>query len=654
MAWDDGLLEQQRAAACHIGSHARLLAGPGTGKTRTLTQHICFLIEEKGISPDTIRAISFTRATAGDLHQRIRRVLHEDQIPIVSTLHSFALSELLNNNVNVRDIIFPLRIADDWEENHIIFDDIKGFLGMKKSGIIDLFQLLSANWESLDVEKEDWEEQLHSRNPQFIGAWQEHRRIYGYTLRSEIVYQLKKAIEQSGGITTREEIKYLIVDEYQDLNKCDMSIINYLAQAGVELYVAGDDDQSIYGFRKAHPDGIRRFTIDYEGGKEYELGICMRCAKKVLHLGLFVVEQDRDRIEKHLESAQHCEEGTVKILRFFNQLEEASSVAILCQYLIKNKGLQPSDILILLRSDKYNVFSAPILNELHKLTVPAIKLEDQKLRNYSVRAILCFLRLHILPKDSLSWRTLLSEWCDNIGPKSIEAIYNMAKEDGCSFADAIYKAIEDKSRIPSNIRSVLLEQISRIIEINNKINSDVFEFDLELRLQSTIRLIEYVRIAAVNLNFDDELLGNTIDVFQSIIDKKEPKSLDDLIRYITSDISDSEEIRDADSVNILTMHKAKGLEAKAVFIVAAEDEYIPRMEGELNLSEDRRLLYVSLTRSKEYLYITYCNYRTGRQKHTGRANNESRRTLTRFLQDSPFSPESGKDYTKKLGLNIDS
>ena len=120
MAWDDDLLTDQRTAAKHVGTHARLLAGPGTGKTLTLTRRVCFLVTESNISAKSILALTFTRAAAGELRQRVANELGEDQSPRISTLHSFALRQLLKNATKITDLPQPLRIADDWEERNIV------------------------------------------------------------------------------------------------------------------------------------------------------------------------------------------------------------------------------------------------------------------------------------------------------------------------------------------------------------------------------------------------------------------------------------------------------------------------------------------------------------------------------------------------------
>ncbi|MEW6367743.1 MAG: UvrD-helicase domain-containing protein [Acidobacteriota bacterium] len=158
MAWDDHLLPEQRVAAAHSGAHARLLAGPGTGKTLTLTRHICYLVERKCIPPEEIVAVTFTRAAARELRRRTEDVLGTGRAPRVSTLHSFALRQLLRNATRVTALPQPLRIADDWEERHIILEDLKSLLGLKwVNEARALLNDLSADWQSLTADGADWE-----------------------------------------------------------------------------------------------------------------------------------------------------------------------------------------------------------------------------------------------------------------------------------------------------------------------------------------------------------------------------------------------------------------------------------------------------------------------------------------------------------------
>ena len=211
MAWDNNLTEEQKIAASHFGKHARLLAGPGTGKTRSLTQRVMYLVEEKNVAPNSILALTFTRAATAELKGRLKVEFGEGgKLPRVSTLHSFALKTILENSARVR-LPSPIRIVDDFEERWIIQEELKAVLGLQKvSQVADLLNRMSADWEQLT---QDWEARFPE--PKFLGAWREHRSVYGYTLRSELVYQLKLALSE-GQLQLEEPPAHLLVDEYQD------------------------------------------------------------------------------------------------------------------------------------------------------------------------------------------------------------------------------------------------------------------------------------------------------------------------------------------------------------------------------------------------------------------------------------------------------
>lgn len=438
MSWDEKLTEEQKTAASHFGGHACLLAGPGTGKTLALTRHICYLVEEQNIEPSKILVITFTRAAAHELRQRVKAELGNDKMPIISTLHSFALRQLLRNLRIITTLPQPLRIADDWEERHIILEDIKKLLNLKRiDDASKYFNLLSADWQTLTADESNWNESFP--NPAFLGAWREHRERYGYTLRSELVYQLKRALEQSSDFIIEGPPRYLIVDEYQDLNRCDLAIIEAIKNRGADVYIAGDDDQSIYGFRKAHPAGIRRFKDDFAGAKKIDLSLCKRCDPKILDISLFVARQDYQRLEKPIHSEEGRSQGAVAILRFTDQSAEANGIAIICQNLIQRNGLNPHDILILLRSDRNRVFSSEIRTHLEKLEIPvATASEDGPLSDPSARQVLSVLRLIDNPEDHLAWRTLLQVRKNQIGESTIDKLYALSNNKGLRFTGAVH------------------------------------------------------------------------------------------------------------------------------------------------------------------------------------------------------------------------
>ena len=644
MPWDDNLLKEQKAAASHTGNHARLLAGPGTGKTLTLTRHICFLIVGKNLSPDTILAITFTRAAARELRQRVAAELGENRSPRISTLHSFALRQLLKNATKITDLPQPLRIADDWEERNTVLPDLKSLLQLDHiNKARDLLNQLSADWQSLTADEADLETRLP--DPRFLGAWREHRQIYGYTLRSELVYQLKKALEQRGDFELESPIEHLLVDEYQDLNRCDLAVVERIASRGTELFVAGDDDQSIYGFRKADPVGIRRFPEDYPEVTDLELQICMRCDRDILDLGLFIARQDHRRIEKAIQPEAGRAEGEVALLRFDNQYAEATGIAGICASLMQGRGIQPDDILILLRSDRNGAFSRPIREKLEEADITVAATDElNPLDSDQARAFLAFLRLAVgNMEDSLAWRTLLQVWCQGVGEKAIGAVYDLARNRDESFAQTLIAAHANKDILPRNHRSRLFQAIDKVL---NQLKV-IFPEETDKKYTSSDELINVIQSAAECIISTKEERDIVLPKFEQAANALEAISIEELVRAMGIASEDIEQELEEGKVNILTMHRAKGLTAEAVIVVATEDQYIPGVAKGEEIGDERRLLYVSLTRARHHLFITYCDKRIGEQSHTGRDSGKVARSLTRFLVDCPYTPKDGRSFVSK-------
>jgi DNA helicase-2/ATP-dependent DNA helicase PcrA len=640
MQWYEGLSEEQKNAAKHIGSHARLLAGPGTGKTLALQRHVAFLINDKKISPGRILALTFTRAAAHELRKRVTEVLDPEQkIPQVATLHSFALSQLLHNIERLNTIPKPLRIADNWEERYIIFEDLKTILDYKLKEVKNKFSLLSADWQTLVADEVDWEKKF--ADPKFLGAWQQHRKIFGYTLRSELVYQLKRALERVGSFQFDSAYSNLLIDEYQDLNRCDLAIIASFRDRGVQIYCAGDDDQSIYGFRFAHPEGIRRFDKEFIPCTPLTLETCIRCDKEIIDLALFVAKLDPTRIDKPLKPKSDAGAGEVQLIRFEDQDDEAKGIAAICEYLLRNEGYQPNDIMILMRSDRNGLFSKIIRDRLVSKDIPIkIQESDTPLDSNSGRYLLALLRLSIDPNDNLSFRTLLM-LKHGIGYQSIFSIYEYAQNSGDNFITAANSICENPLLIPK-VGQRICDAVKEIYELFEKYSPRIQELKTQKNQE---KLIEFLTQFANEIVDDPEDRHEILEFCINLIQETQSEAINDFLTGLSSINQRIEQELATDKINMMTMHKAKGLTSKAVIIIACEDETIPgKQEDGDKEGDERRLLYVSLSRAKHFLAITYCDKRTGAQMHLGRSNGMPYRNLTRFLEHAPITPIDGKQY----------
>lgn len=637
MAWDTGLINEQRTAASHTGAHARLLAGPGTGKTFVMARRVLFLLGVRNVPSTQVVALTFTRAAVAELRARVAQDLEPFGAPPphISTLHSFALRHLLRN-VHLTDLPQPLRIADDFEQSEVVVGELKGILNRTADEVYSLLDQLSADWQSLDADAAEW--QARFPEPVFLGAWQEHRLIYGYTLRAELIYRLKRAFEADPNLDLGGQIQHLLVDEYQDLNRGDLAVIQALGVRGAEIYVAGDDDQSIYGFRGALPEGIRRFHLDYAGAIDLPLEECQRCGERILAVGQYVARLDPRRIEKRLRPRPGAPPGEVHLLRFSDQFREAAGIAMICRHLCETRGFVPEDFLLLVRGDPKGVFSRPIRTELERAGLPVQSDADPlaPLNEGEGRQFLSMLRLLVNPRDHLAWRVLLQLRNNQLGAVRLGAVYHLARDRGCRFTDALDLVAATPALIPRHGGLVAAEVIA---------TRDLLA---GLPPQGDQPLMDWLRVLAARLFADPDAQGSTLALLNRVEQNAGVTTLEELLRALGASLGRYEQERQPGAIGLMTMHQAKGLTARAVIVVAAEREYVPGPRVGAAADDERRLLYVSLTRAKEYLIISQCQRRTWAQRYTGATAGVVTRHLTPFLEGGPVPVEDGEQFVQRM------
>ena len=399
-----------------------------------------------------------------------------------------------------------------------------------------------------------------------------------------------------------------------------MAVVNELAKRGAELFVAGDDDQSIYGFRFATPTGIRNFDQFYQNAQKLALEICFRCDKNILHSAEFVASLDPARLPKPTRPKDEADDGEVLIVGFRDQTHEAESIAKKIKSLI-DAGTNPDQITILLRSDRNGTLSKPIIELLKKQGVDVSLSTDSELdNNKEYRAVLSIIRLLVDETDCLAWRTLLQIGQNGLGDECIKNLENYAQSKGIRFSEAIQKIAGNPNELQrfgqkiSNFVSetkAIIEELKAIENPADVINSLVDKFITASEVKEQVK-----------------------KYFVGILENQEKTDLENLIKVVSISSDFIEQETKENAVNILTMHQAKGLTFDVCFIVGAEDEFIPGRNTGDKEGDERRLLYVSMTRARHKLFISYCNKRTGQQRHSGSNSGTEKRTLTRFLRDS--------------------
>ena len=641
MAWDDDLRPQQREAAGLERGDAVLLAGPGTGKTYVLVRRVEFLVDVHDVRPRHITAVTFTRAAASEMRDRLVKRLGDDGQAIrVSTLHSYALRELLRQGA--AGLPLPVRVVGDWEERWIVEEELARVLGRGVVEVRAAILRLADDWDTLAADGEGWADGFP--DPAFLDGWRRHREVYGYTLRSELVYQLLCELRTNPNFSPATPCEVALVDEYQDLNLCDLTTIRTLAtRANAEVFAAGDDDQSIYSFRHAHPAGIRNFAGDYPGAREPILSECLRCGQAIVDLANWLIAQEPGRIAKNLQSVTAWP-GEVHLLRFRDQTMEAQDVARVIRAEI-DAGSHPEDVLILLRSDPDGRVSRTIVDALGgqglQAYLPRAVQGDQE----RVQALLEYLILSQALEeedriDDLALRSLLQLEPNGIGPNRLWNVTTYCLQHGIRFSAAIDLFRENPAEFAGTGLAGLLAAVDAIIE-----RAEQFEQLADESFEDWLtRIADALGIAGDDL--DTVLIIGAeaqAEIERHAADDLEGMTFAQAMAASMSKVADTLPPSFPGYVTITTMHGAKGLSADLVFVLQAEDEALPGDAVGIAYDEARRLLYVSLTRARKKLFIGACDRRIGPQRFIGAAE-RVRRSLTRFLLDYGLVAETVDQY----------
>jgi DNA helicase-2/ATP-dependent DNA helicase PcrA len=430
--------------------------------------------------------------------------------------------------------------------------------------LIVSFTELAANWQSL---KQEEDPRVDSKDrSRFLGAWNEDREILGYTLLGELPYALKNSLQN---YVELEGVDYdlLIVDEYQDLNACDLELLRLISERGCSVIGAGDDAQSIYNFRKAAPEGIRRFLEDYPGAADYALSITQRCGRDIVAWANYVIcgDPDRPKSRQALIPAESCPTGQSALLSFASEVEEAKSTALLVQKLTKN--VPPSEILVLLRGDHNGSFSKPLKAELTKLNIPFSDPDAVRrmLEEPNNRQLIEVLRLLVDREDSLSWSSVLV-LADGVGPTFFEYIYDLARKTRQRFGRALLDAYAHD--FPGGPQSSSVKAQRLIKEVLKWIDAKSVEKkkDEENWGAWILQTAKGGIAPAPSKDFAGLLLA-----IDALVEEEQG-----LGRYLSqiAPLGRDQAQAGSEGVRIMTMGGAKGLTVEATIIMAAEDGVI--------------------------------------------------------------------------------
>ncbi len=624
--------QNQDRVAKDTSSNIRLIAGPGTGKTSVIEKRVLWLLKN-GVLSSNIFIISFTRASSLDLNKRIidfcknNGRIDVDKVN-VSTLHSLVLRILRKANL----LTYPgkISILDDWEIKNIFDKEFSVYSGYKNGKQIGGYTRSRCEDIRLDYEAFCGTETYEPANyilpnpPITQKERDDYQRfhnsrtnVYSCLLPGEIVqkcleYMSKNILNPLKTIN----IQHLIVDEYQDLNPVDIKFIEYLTRCDVNTFIAGDDDQSIYSFRFALPRGIQDYDKRFSNVSTHSLLYCFRCTTKILKTGQELIKkyQDEYHVDKQLislyETAKPPLDGSVHLWKFSSGQQEAKAIAESIDKLIK-QGVQPNDIMILLADTKIQLKVIQLELENREILYESPK-EKSFFDTDEGRFIIGIFRIILNKDDYLAYRLILGS-IKGVGIETCNNIVSIVINNNINYKDIFEETNHDY---------IFSNKLINIINKVRKICREVSSWDSEDILKD--------RISEIN-----QIVENTIGPKSTKIWENEIKNLPfdiqlkELLDYILSEnkqqreniIKDvycrlqrpyDERVDNYQKVQIMTMHGAKGLDAKVVFIPGLEKNILP---GDKRLAkfglilEAARMLYVSITRSKVAVIISFAEYR---------------------------------------------
>lgn len=659
-----GAEEQQWAAARDTASQVRLVAGPGTGKTHAIQKKVLEVLRS-GANPENVYVISFTRATCAELKDRIGKYCagegYESQANSIrlSTMHSLGLYILRRGN-QLNGFPSEPTVLDDWEQTHVYDIEFSSSLGgCTPTRAKRIRQAHDAAWDTLDARDID-EQGITDVEKMFFNQFHSARtRLYSCVLPGEIINRCVEALEygalQESQLPT---IDYLIVDEYQDLNKCDQKFIKLLCNRGAKLFVAGDDDQSIYAtLRHAHPAGIVHFEQSYPEYSGHELTDCFRCTPAIVAPALRLIAWNPDRINKQLTplygSAEPPVDGYLTVWSFNTAEDEARAIASSCKQLI-DAGMegQESEIVILISNRKVQLDL--LSRELANLGLPFDAPISKSTEDEAVRAVYCLLRIikslkeqeHDKPdrEKKLDYPAYRSMLCllSGVGATTAKEISNL-----CISNSSNYLALFTRPSNPHWLAGRGATAVTKVKQIINKIREWDLTDSLRARHDDIVELLRddvfcgsgavEERVAVWNelaSAFVPEIqLDELLEYFAAINESDKEVILRLVNKRIGVDDSDASSSRER-KIRLLTMHGAKGLSGKVVFIPSASEGIMPSfraIDAAGLLIEQRRLFYVSLTRAKAACIISHATKYTGAPAQALIQKSSVRLTRSEFL-----------------------
>lgn len=609
----NGLNDKQKEAVLATDGPCLVIAGAGSGKTKVLTHKIAYDIES-GIKPWNILAITFTNKAANEMKERIEKLIGDAAKDLwMGTFHSicvrilrryidrigyktdFVIFDTSDQKTLIKECLKTLKVDDK------IFTD-RGVLSEISNGKNEMFEPKAYGVKYAgDFRKKTIAE--------IYELYQRRLRENNAIDFDDIINFTIKILSENPDVLDyyTEKFKYILVDEYQDTNKAQFTLVSLLASKYGNVTAVGDNDQGIYSFRGADISNILNFEIDFPGTRIIKLEQNYRCTGNILKAANAVIKHNENKYDKKLWTEN--EEGHLPCIYCGeDEYDEGRYIVEQINHLKTEEYYKNSDFTILYRM---NAQSRAIEDILMREGIPykvigGLKFYERK----EIKDIIAYLRLIHNSADNLSLKRIINEPKRGIGKTSIDQIQEISDKTGNSMYEIIRNAQEyGLTRVFSNSRD-FIEQIEYL-------KSKKDELKISDLIKETLNKTGYTKALENENSVEAETRIENLEEFLTVAIEFEEESADNTLAEFLENItlsSDIDGMEDQDnSITLMTLHSAKGLEFPVVFLVGMEEGIFPGYKsiGEPQaLEEERRLFYVGITRAKQYLYLTCAKHRT--------------------------------------------
>ena len=602
------LNDKQKEAASQIDGSILILAGAGSGKTRTITYRIAHMIENVGISPYSILAVTFTNKAAKEMRERVEELVGDiAKACTISTFHSFGM-RLLRMYAKEVGYNSNFTIYDTDDQKRMVKAILKGqnlsLNGVKltERDIVSMISKIKEQIKTLD--------EYSVMNKQIVEVYDKYNRVLLESNAmdfSDILLNTYKLLQKPEILEkVQNKYKYIMIDEYQDTNNLQYKIIDLIARKSSNLCVVGDENQSIYGFRGANILNILNFETNYNNAKIIKLEENYRSTTTILDAANELIKNNKSSKDKKLWT-QNGKGDLIKVLACDNARDEVSRIIEIIKGNHQN-GIAYRDMTILYRTNAQSrVFEEGLL----RYSIPHKVFGGISFYSRAeIKDIIAYLSIIVNPQDELNLQRIINVPKRKVGEKGIEKIITYARENNLNLLEVL-SHIKEISGLTVVGKEKLLEMYDIIKELRDLSYIETASYIVQTLIDK-IKYIDYIKE-----NYDDaEARIENIDEFKnSILELENVVGELRLNEYLenVSLISATDDLEEkSDYVKLMTIHNSKGLEFPIVFLVGFENEIFPgsrAMFEEKEMEEERRLCYVALTRAEKKLYLSHATIR---------------------------------------------